>query len=167
MAYDKFDLEEMTLQRLAYILPQSPEEEAEVKAVFEQRASVSDYRTLTSIDVKIGWQEGIIQKYVDERRATMAPENAAVLNDQDQQKLDASVITKEIELELQAKLDAKNGKKTVAIEDEPEYVLTLIPATSSELSTLTSTSGTSTESITLTSTDLTTPKKKRGKASKK
>lgn len=118
MAYERHDLEEMTLQRLAYILPQTPEEEAEVKEVFERRASVSRYETLTNVDVRLGWQEAILQKYVEERRASMAPENPATLTSEDQAKLDANVITKEIEMELQEKLDRKN-KRTVESVEEP------------------------------------------------
>ncbi len=105
------ELGSMTLQRLAYILPQDLEEETMVKEVFDQRASVSTYQTLTTIDVKLGWQEEILQKYVNTKRETMAIENPASLTSEEESFLDASVITKEKELELQEILDKRNSKR--------------------------------------------------------
>jgi hypothetical protein len=107
------ELGSMTLQRLAYILPQTMEEETMVKEVFEARAKHSTYQTLTTIDVKLGWQEEIIQKYVDLKRETMAPENPAFLTPEEEANLDTAVITKGKELELQAKLDKRNHKKVL------------------------------------------------------
>lgn len=113
MSFSQQELGGMTLQRLAYILPQTMEEETMVKEIFDTRAKHSNYQTLTTIDVKLGWQEVIIQKYVDLKRETMAIENPAELSPEDESFLDTAVITKEKELELQAKLDKKNKKKTV------------------------------------------------------
>lgn len=113
MSYTREELGAMTLQRLAYVLPQNAEDEKLVQEVFEARAAASSYQTLTSVDVKQGWQEVILQKYVDEKRQTMALENPATLSAEDEAALDTNVITKEKELELQAKLDEKNGKTPV------------------------------------------------------
>lgn len=125
----------MTLQRLAYILPQTSEEEAMVKEIFEQRAKVSTYQTLTTIDVKLGWQEAILQKYIDEKRETMAPENPAALTPEEEANLDANVITKEKELELQAKLDARNKKQKGLKETTSEVTGTDVEIPISEVST--------------------------------
>lgn len=110
------ELGNMTLQRLAYILPQTMEEETMVKEVFDQRAKVSTYQTLTTIDVKLGWQEEILQKYVNEKRETMAPENPASLTPEEESNLDAAVVTKEKELALQAILDKRNKKQKGLVE---------------------------------------------------
>lgn len=101
----------MTLQKLASIYPPTLEDESLLKEMFDMRARVSSYFALTSlVDIKTKWQEEIVQKYVDEKRETMAPENPAELSPEDEAQLDANKITKEKELELQAKLDKKNGK---------------------------------------------------------
>lgn len=121
MSYTKQELYTMTLQRLAYVMPQNAEDEKLLQEIFELRAAVSTYQTLTAIDVRQGWQEDILQKYVDEKRETMARENPATLNGEDQAALDSNVITKEKELELQAKLDEKNKiKKEESTADETE-----------------------------------------------
>lgn len=131
MDYTRDELSQFNLQKLASLYPQTLEQENLIKEVFEQRASVSNYNTLTSmVDVKAKWQEEIIQKYVDLRRETMALENPAVLSEADEAELDPGVITKEKELALQAKLDKKNGrlKKMLDAEDasvEPEEVTEL------------------------------------------
>lgn len=117
---DRQTLGSMTLQRLAYILPQNSEEETVVKEIFAQRASNSTYQTLTTIDVKLGWQETILQKYIDEKREGMAPENPASLSPEDEGRLDTAVVTKETELELQDKLDKKNKKQKGLSESEDE-----------------------------------------------
>lgn len=149
MRFDRNELSQMSLQRLSYVLPQDMDEEILLKEIFEQRASVSTYQTLTSVDVKIGWQEGIIQKHVDIKRETMAPENAAELSGEDQAALDASVVTKEKELELQAKLDAKNGKKKPVIEATNTATITANTTDSGVAMGTT----VSTDSITLASTE--------------
>lgn len=122
MSLTRQELGSMTLQRLAYILPQTAEEETMVKEVFESRARNSTYQTLTTIDVKLGWQENILQKFIDEKREVMAPENPVSLTPEDEARLDTAVITKDTELELQAKLDAKNKKQKglVSLETEEE-----------------------------------------------
>ncbi len=120
MSITRQELGSMTLQRLAYILPQNAEEETIVKDVFETRARNSTYQTLTTIDVKLGWQEQILQKYINEKRENMPAENPASLTPEDEAKLDTAVITKETELELQAKLDAKNKKQKGLSEDEED-----------------------------------------------
>lgn len=119
MTYSTQELGNMTLQRLAYILPQNMEEETMVKEIFDTKASTSTYQTLTTIDVKLGWQETIIQKYVDIKRETMAPENPASLTPEEEGNLDTQFVTKEKELELQAILDKRNhrGLKEGAITD--------------------------------------------------
>lgn len=110
--YSRDELSNFTLQKLASIYPQTQEDETTLREIFEMRARVSPYHTLTAmVDIKSGWQEQIIQKYVDEKRETMAPENPATLSPEDEAQLDAAFITKDKELELQAKLDKKNGKK--------------------------------------------------------
>lgn len=111
MNHTRQELGAMTLQRLAYVLPVTLEEENLLKEVFEQRASVSSYFILTTIDVKQGWQEAILQKYIDEKRETMVPENPATLTPAEEAELDFQNITKEKELAFQAKLDAENAKK--------------------------------------------------------
>lgn len=123
MTYSRDELAAFTLQKLASIYPQNEQEENLVKEMFEKRASISNYAVLTSmVDVKAKWQEDILQKYVDEKRETMAPENPAELTAEEEAQLDANVITKEKELELQAKLDKRNGKVSDDVEvlaDEP------------------------------------------------
>lgn len=121
MTYDRNELDQMTLQRLSYVLPQDETEEELLKDVFEKRASVSTYQTLTTIDVKQGWQEKIIQKYVDQKRESMPPENPAQLTPEEEANLDTAFVTKDKELELQATLDARNAKrKGIMTVDEPE-----------------------------------------------
>lgn len=118
--YTRDELSTFTLQKLASLYPQTEPEEVLLQEVFEQRASVSNYFTLTSlVDVKNGWQEKIIQKYVDIKRETMALENPATLLPEDEAALDTNVITKEKELELQAKLDKKNGRYKEPVLEEP------------------------------------------------
>lgn len=121
------ELGSMTLQRLAYILPQTMEEETIVKEAFDARASHSSYQTLTTIDVKLGWQEAIIQKYVDVKRETMAPENPASLTPEEESNLDTAVVTKDKELELQAKLDKRNHKQKGIMETTSEVTGTSMP----------------------------------------
>lgn len=123
MTYSRDELATFTLQKLASIYPQNLEEETILKEAFEIKASNSSYFALTSlVDIKSGWQEEILQKYVDIRRETMPIENAATLNAEDESYLDASVITKEKELELQAKLDSKNAIfRGVKAKEEVEY----------------------------------------------
>lgn len=116
MSYTTQELGSMTLQRLAYILPQTMEEETMVKEVFESRAKHSTYQTLTTIDVKMGWQEDILQKYINEKRENMAPENPASLTPEEESNLDTAVITKEKELELQAIIDKRNKKQKGLVE---------------------------------------------------
>lgn len=121
--YSRDELSTFTLQKLASVYPQNLQEEESLKEIFEQRASVSNYFTLTSlVDIKSGWQEAIVQKYVDLRRETMALENPATLSPEDESNLDTNVITKEKELELQAKLDKKNGRLKPALEEPVEEV---------------------------------------------
>lgn len=118
--YTRDELSTFPLQKLASIYPQTEQEEVLLQEVFEQRASVSNYFTLTSlVDVKNGWQEKIIQKYVDIKRETMALENPATLLPEDEAALDTNVITKEKELELQEKLDKKNGRYKEPVLEEP------------------------------------------------
>lgn len=118
--YTRDELSTFTLQKLASIYPQNEPEEEQLKEVFEQRASVSNYFTLTSlVDIKSGWQEQILQKYVDIKRETMALENPATLLPEDEAALDTNVITKEKELELQEKLDKKNGRYKEPVLEEP------------------------------------------------
>lgn len=123
MSRTRQELDAMSLQRLAYVMPQNAEDEKMLQEVFEQRASVSTYQALTAIDVRQGWQEEILQKYVNEKRETMARENPATLNGEDQAALDSNVITKEKELELQAKLDEKNKIK----KGDAEEAITVTP----------------------------------------
>lgn len=123
MTYSRDELTQFTLQKLASIYPATLEDEALLKEIFESRASVSSYFTLTSlVDVKAKWQEEIVQKYVDEKRESMAPENPASLTPEEEALLEPGVVTKENELKLQASLDAKNHKKAKEVEitaDEP------------------------------------------------
>ncbi len=112
--YSRDELSQFPLQKLASIYPQNIEEEELLQEIFEMRASVSSYFALTSlVDVKHKWQEDILQKYIDEKRETMAPENPVSLTPEDEAKLDSAVVTKETELELQAKLDKHNHKKPI------------------------------------------------------
>lgn len=127
MRYSRDELSTFTLQKLASIYPRNAEEEALLHEIFEQRASVSSYHTLTSVvDIKEGWQEKIVQQYVDKLRETMQPENPVSLTPEDEAKLDTAVITKAQELELQAKLDEANAKikGIMATDEEPEPVET-------------------------------------------
>lgn len=115
MTYDRNELSTFTLQKLASLYPQNMEEEVLLKEIFDKRASVSSYLELTAlVDIKNGWQETIIQHYVDIKRETMPVENPATLSPEDESKLDASVVTKETELELQDKLDTANAKRKEA-----------------------------------------------------
>lgn len=123
MEYTSEELSTFTLQRLASLYAKDALQEELLKEVFAQRAAVSSYFTLTSlVDIKSGWQEQILQKYVDIKRETMALENPATLLPEDEAALDTNVITKEKELELQAKLDAKNGRIKKMPEESPEQI---------------------------------------------
>lgn len=125
MSYTRDELSTFTLQKLASIYPQNKEEDEILQEIFEKKASVSSYFTLTSlVDVKHKWQEEILQKYIDLKRETMAPENPVSLTPSDEAKLDSNVITKEAELELQAKLDKGNKRKTDASKGSQENPLT-------------------------------------------
>ncbi len=120
MAYNRNELDQMTLQKLASLYPEDLQQEELIKEIFDLRAKVSSYQTLTTLDVKQGWQEEIVQKYVDEKRENMPPENPAELTPEEESNLDAAVITKEKELELQAKLDKRNAKrKGIKAQNEP------------------------------------------------
>jgi hypothetical protein len=129
MQYSRDELSTFPLQKLASLYPQNAQDEELLKEIFEMRASVSSYFVLTSlVDIRNGWQEKIIQKYVDQHRETMQPENPAELSPEDEAKLDANVITKEAELELQAKLDEANSKrKGIITNEEPETENVEIP----------------------------------------
>ncbi len=144
--YNRDEMAQFTLQKLASIYPQNLEQEELLKEMFDSRASVSSYFTLTSVvDIKHGWQEAIIQKYVDIKRESMPPENPVSLTAEDESKLDASVVTKEIELELQAKLDKHNAKvkgimteevshETEAVIPEAEVAPEVLPEIAEEVS---------------------------------
>lgn len=122
MTYSREELSNFTLQQLAALYTPTLEEETLVQEMFEQRASVSNYDTLNNLDIKTGWQQEIVQKYINIRRESMTPENAAELSAADQALLEPGVVTKEIELQLQAKLDAKNKRKKVVEEPIEEPV---------------------------------------------
>lgn len=125
MAYSRDEMATFSLQKLSSIYPENLEQEDILKEVFDKRASVSNYFTLTSlVDVKHKWQEDVLQKYIDVKRETMPPEHPVSLRPEDEAKLDSAVITKETELEMQAKLDKGNNKQKERAAGTPEDPLT-------------------------------------------
>lgn len=109
--FTKDELSTFSLQQLADLFAEGTEELELQKEMFELRASHSDYGSLTGLDLKTKWQEDTIQKYIDLKREHMVLENPAELSPAEQALLEPGVVTKEAELALQAKLDARNAKR--------------------------------------------------------
>lgn len=109
--FTKDELSTFSLQQLADLYAEGPQETELQQEMFEHRAAHSDYFQLTAVDIKAQWQEKIIQKYVDVKREHMALENPIELTPEEQALLEPGIVTKEAEIALQKKLDERTAKR--------------------------------------------------------
>lgn len=123
LKYEPNELDQMNLTQLASIVPQTAQEEELLKLKFEQRARIAPILIIRNVDVKFKWEEDILTQVLADRKSEIPDENPVQLPPRDQGALDSAFITKEKELELQAKLDAVKGKTT----DEPAAEINVLP----------------------------------------